>query len=103
MTPYDVAKLAEPPANGKAAIDAFFTSKGSTVYAILPRWPGREFTVKGVDSQQVKSVALLGGPAPLRWSKAAGGTSIQVPEVPPQLMSQPAWVLKIYTAGADSK
>ena len=29
MTPYDVAKLTEKPAGGKASIDAFFTVKGS--------------------------------------------------------------------------
>ena len=28
MTPYDVAKLTEAPAGGKASIDAFFTAKG---------------------------------------------------------------------------
>src|SRR5262249_818939 len=43
MTPYDVAKLAEAPSGGKAAIDAFFTTKGAAVYAVLPRWPGRQF------------------------------------------------------------
>ena len=33
-------------APGKASIEAFFTAKGKDVYAILPRWPGRRFTVK---------------------------------------------------------
>ena len=46
-TPYDVTKLTEKPAPGKASIDAFFTAKGKDVYAILPRWPGRRFTRQG--------------------------------------------------------
>jgi alpha-L-fucosidase len=95
MTPYDVSKLAEAPAGGKAAIDAFFTSKGGAVYAILPRWLGREFTVTGMNAAKVKSVALLGGAAALRFQAGAGGVSIQLPDLPPALMSQPAWVLKI--------
>ena len=95
MTPYDVAKMAEPPSAGKAAIDAFFTSKGGAIYAILPRWPGREFTVKGMDAKRVKSVALLGGPAGLSFQAASGGVSIRLPEIPAALMTQPAWVLKI--------
>ena len=37
------------PERGKASIEAFFTSKGGDLYAILPRWPGRQFTVKGYD------------------------------------------------------
>ncbi len=43
---YDLSKLIEAPHDGKAAIDAFFTAKGDDFYAILPRWPGREFVVK---------------------------------------------------------
>jgi alpha-L-fucosidase len=95
MTPYDVAKLTEAPSGGKAAIDAFFTSKGETVYAILPRWPGREFQVKGIDGRRVKSVALLGGRTQLRFRAAQGGVTVQLPEVPSKLMTQPAWVLKL--------
>jgi len=94
MTPYDVAKLAEAPAGGKAAIEAFFTSKGDTVYAILPRWT-REFTVKGLDAAKVKSVALLGGPTGLRTRAVQGGVAVQLPDMPEALMAQPAWVLKI--------
>jgi len=95
MTPYDVSKLAEAPSGGQAAIDAFFTAKGDTVYAILPRWPGRAFTVKGVDARRVKSVALVGGPAGLRFRPADGGVSVELPDVPAALMTQPAWVLRI--------
>lgn len=93
MSDYDVAKLTETPAAGKAAIDAFFTAKGNSVYAILPRWPGRSFTVKGAD--HTKSVALLGSPAPVRFKLQGGSVSIELPEMPPELMSQPAWVLKL--------
>jgi len=93
MTPYDVAKLTEAPMGGKASIDAFFTTKGSDVYAILPRWPGRQFTVKGV--QQVKSATLLGAKAALRSRPVAGGLTIELPDLPASLMTQPAWVVKL--------
>jgi alpha-L-fucosidase len=95
MTPYDVAKLTEPPAAGKASIEAFFTMKGGDLYAILPRWPGREFSVRGVVSRQVKSAALLGDTTPLKWRGAKDGVTIQFPEVPANLMTQPAWVVKL--------
>ena len=35
---YDVTKLTEKPEPGKAGIEAFFTTKGSDLYAILPHW-----------------------------------------------------------------
>jgi len=35
---YDVNKLTDKPEPGKAGIEAFFTTKGSDMYAILPQW-----------------------------------------------------------------
>jgi alpha-L-fucosidase len=90
---YDVTKLAGRPEPGKAAIEAFFTSKGSDVYAILPRWPGRRFVVKDVPG--VTGVTLLGGDAPLKFASVAGGISIELPDLPEALLAQPAWVLQI--------
>jgi alpha-L-fucosidase len=101
---YDVTKLAGRPEPGKAAIEAFFTSKGSDLYAILPRWPGRDrasvgqasrlsFTVKNVSG--VTGVTLLGSQAPLKFAVVPGGISIELPELPEALMAQPAWVLHI--------
>lgn len=92
---YDVSRLTEKPASGKAAIDAFFTAKGSDVYAILPRWPGKRFTVKDFDGSQLKSVVLLGSVAQVHFKAQGISVSIDVPEMPEDLMGQPAWVLKL--------
>jgi alpha-L-fucosidase len=91
---YDVAKLAEKPAPGKASIEAFFTAKGNDVYAILPRWPGRTFTIKEFGAGP-HSVALLGTSAAVRWKAHDGAVAIDLPEMPEDLMKQPAWVLKL--------
>src|SRR5580692_3285229 len=64
-TAYDVNSLVADPAPGKARIEAFFTTKGNDLYAILPRWPGRHFTVNDVGG--VKSVTLLGVETPLKF------------------------------------
>jgi alpha-L-fucosidase len=90
---YDVTKLAAKPQPGKAGIEAFFTAKGTDVYAILPRWPGRSFLVKDVAG--VKSVTLLGTSLPLRFKPAKDGVSIDLPDLPEELFHQPAWVLKL--------
>jgi alpha-L-fucosidase len=92
-TAYDVTKLASKPEPGKASIEAFFTSRGNDVYAILPRWPEGAFRVKDVTG--VKSVTLLGSPTPVKFSPASGGISIQLPALSEDLRPQPAWVLKI--------
>jgi alpha-L-fucosidase len=92
---YDVAKLAGKPEGGKASIEAFFTSKGGDLYAILPRWPGRQFTVRGYEGAKPASVTLLGVTAPLRFKAGAGSVTVELPELPEELLPQPAWVLKL--------
>ena len=91
---YDFSKLIEAPVDGKASIDAFFTAKGDNFYAILPRWPGRQFTLKGYTSAKPKTITLLGSTAPLRVKSAAGTLTVELPELPGELRAQSAWVLK---------
>jgi alpha-L-fucosidase len=43
---YDVRKLVDEPQPGEAHIEAFFTAKGSNVYAIVPRRPSQQFTFR---------------------------------------------------------
>ncbi|MGD0497772.1 MAG: alpha-L-fucosidase [Bryobacteraceae bacterium] len=92
-TAYDVSTLIDP-APGKARIETFFTSKGTDVYAILPRWPGRQFRITE-GGLQPKAVTLLGSTAPLHWTAAGGAVTIDLPELPQSLLAQPMWVLKV--------
>jgi alpha-L-fucosidase len=92
-TAYDVTKLVARPASGQASIEAFFTAKGDDIFAILPRWPGRSFRIN--DIANVRSVTMLGTSAPLKFKSARNGITIELPELPEELMAQPAWVLKL--------
>jgi alpha-L-fucosidase len=91
---YDFAKLIAAPQDGKASVDAFFTGKGDSFYAILPRWPGRQFTLKEYRGATPKSVRLLGSSAPLQFRFNNGTVTIELPELADALLAQPAWVLK---------
>ena len=90
---YDVTKLTSKPMEGKAGIEAFFTSKDNDLYAILPRWPERTFEVKDVTG--VRTVTLMGATAPLKFKASKGGVLVDLPRLPEDLLAQPAWVLKI--------
>lgn len=92
---YDVSKLTAKPEPGKASIEAFFTARGDNLYAILPRWPGKQFTVRDAGGLRVNSVTLLGSSTPLRHSTAGGSVTVQLPELPEELRAQPCWVLKL--------
>ena len=65
------------------------------MFAILPRWPGRRFTVKDAGALDVKSVTLLGGPGSLQFTKAGTSITVELPDLPEELLGQPAWVLKL--------
>jgi alpha-L-fucosidase len=91
-TAYDITKLAAKPEPGKAGIEAFFTKKGDSVYAILPRWPGRAFHMK--DLAGVKSVTLLGPNSTLKFKTGKDGVTVSMPDIPEELLTQPAWVLQ---------
>ena len=90
---YDVTKLIERSTDGKASIEAFFTSKGDEIYAILPHWSGHTLVIK--DLSGAKSVVLLGSSTPLKSKSSKTGLSIELPALPEDLRQQPAWVLKI--------
>ena len=90
---YDVNRLIEKAAAGKASIEAFFTTKGDSLYAILPQWSGHNLVIKNVEN--ARSVSLLGSEAPLKFRPSKAGLSIELSELPAELRAQPAWVLKI--------
>jgi alpha-L-fucosidase len=93
QTPYDLSHLVAKPDLGRASIEAFFTTKGSDLFAILPRWPGHSFDLKGVTG--VKSVMLLGSATPLTFKVMGSGVAIELPDLAEELRQQPAWVLKV--------
>ena len=90
---YDVTQLIDKSSDGKASIEAFFTEKGDSVYAILPHWFRHTLAIKDLDS--ARSVTLLGSATQLKFKGSKHGLSIELPDLPEELYGQPAWVLKI--------
>jgi alpha-L-fucosidase len=90
---YDVTQLIDKSGDGKASIEAFFTEKGDSVYAILPHWSRRSLLIKDLDS--AKLVSLLGSATRVKFKGSKNGLSIELPDLPEELYGQPAWVLKI--------
>ena len=93
-TAYDVNSSLPIPPPGKAAIEAFFTAKGDDL-----RHPSAlarpSLHLKDFDGSKLKSVQLLGTTTALRFKKHAGLVTIELPELPEELLAQPAWVLKL--------
>ncbi len=84
---YDFANLIDAPRDGSASIEAFFTAKGDSVYAILPRWPGRRFTLKEPGGAKPKSVELLGATSPLHFQANGNSVTVELPNLPAELLA----------------
>ncbi len=92
---YDLTELVDSPPSGTARIDAFFTSKGSDVYAILTRWPSGDFVIKGVKPEGVQA-QLLETKEALKITPAKDGLAVRLPAyLPGKYQSRNAYVVKL--------
>jgi alpha-L-fucosidase len=97
FTKYDIMELTGlAPVNGQARKQALFTVKGSTLYAILPNWPGKTFVINHVHSNPNTTVQLLGVPGTLNFSAKKGNLVVKMPQLSvDQMPCQYAWTLKL--------
>lgn len=95
MTRYDVTDFIERKKPDQAVIEAFFTSKGADVFAIIPGWPGSQFTLKNVAAGQGMAASLLGG-GDLRWSARGNDVVLDMPPAPGDASkAQHAYVIRL--------
>ncbi len=94
---YDITQLVGMAAHeGQARKQAFLTTKPGVLYAILPRWPGKTFTLKGIPSAPGMSVKMLGVDSELDFKSIDGDLVIEMPPLGPgEPPSDYAWTLKI--------
>jgi alpha-L-fucosidase len=72
------------------AEDVRFTRKGATIYAIALAWPSSgQLTIKALGRQtgsplagEIAKVELLGGKAPVKWTRDASGLHVDLPATP---------------------
>ena len=80
-TEYDIAAITAKPAGGRAGIEAFFTAKGDTVFAILPWWPSRPLVLEDVRPSARTAVRMLGTDKTVKWKPVDGGIVVEVPQL----------------------
>ncbi len=95
---YDIMKLVgNKPVDNQARKEAFFTTNDGILYAILPVWPGKTFTLKDVQLAGGDPTALLLGlDASLPCAFDGKNLTITMPQLnPDQLPCKYAWTLRI--------
>ncbi|HQI26972.1 MAG TPA: alpha-L-fucosidase C-terminal domain-containing protein, partial [Sedimentisphaerales bacterium] len=79
MAKYDINELTSKPTADKAVIEAFFTTKGDTLYVITPRWPGEKLVMKDIEVSPNTVVTMLGVAQSIRWDRSGSDLTIHVP------------------------
>jgi alpha-L-fucosidase len=92
---YDISMLVDNPPAGYARVDAFFTAKDDSVYAILPRWPNGEFILNDAVAPAGSRISLLETGQELQWRGEGGRIIIKLPEAPPYSSPRQAYVIKM--------
>jgi alpha-L-fucosidase len=79
---YDVETLTLNPGPGDARKEVLFTRKGETLYAIVPRYPRGELTLRGVRLAKGARVTLLGSRhQSVSWRQRGGDLVIAAPAI----------------------
>jgi alpha-L-fucosidase len=93
---YDIAVLTRKPSAGRAAVEAFFTAKGNTLYAILPRWRSGSLVLEDVRPSEQTVVTMLGSGKALKWRPIDGGIVVELPQLSiDELPCEHAYTIKL--------
>lgn len=97
MVKYELLEqVGHAPRDGRAVKQAFFTQKPDALYAILAGWPGRTFTLRGVDLPADATVTLLGAAGGLPVARTGGDVVVTLPDFGPEgAPCHHAYVLKL--------
>jgi len=97
MIKYDLMNQIGFDAKGGVAVkQAFFTKKPDALYAILPGWPGKEFTLRNIKVPAGFQVTMLGWNQPVSAKTQGTNLVIQMPTPGPEdLPCRHAYTLKI--------
>lgn len=101
---YDIKQMTTIRDDGLAYVEAFFTRKGDTLYAIVPRWPKDKLVLKRVPASTETKVTMLGADTPLRWKRAEGNVVIEVPRLTvDEAPCRHAYVLKLTSVAEEQR
>lgn len=96
MAGYNVANLVKPV--GKyAAIEAFFTTKGKDLYAILPAYVPK-FTLRNIKLPAATEISVLGSTAKITFTTSGNDTVIDLSPARPGELSSELPVIKMKDA-----
>jgi alpha-L-fucosidase len=98
MVPYNILKETIQPDSGQAVKEIFFTRKGTSIFAIVPKWPGNALVINGIGvTRQPSSVTFLQTGQSLKIQRKGTALQITMPPYDPN----GRWVNEAYVFKID--
>jgi alpha-L-fucosidase len=91
-----ILKLMVNPEPGYATKEIIFTSKDDSLFAMTPRWPGKELVIKDVSPSKDCTVELLATGEKLEWKKSDGNMVIEMPDFDPNKIAPEMQYLYVF-------
>lgn len=78
-----ILKQTIDPEPGYAVKELLFTQKGGTLYAISPKWPGKNLVINDLQATKNTEITLLATGQKLDWVNREGNLVIEMPDYNP--------------------
>jgi len=78
-----ILKQTVDPEPGYAVKELFFTYKDGNLFAISPKWPGKELVIKNFQAEKNATVRILTTDQSLKWRNKKGNLVIEMPDYDP--------------------
>lgn len=89
MSGFDILKITLHPEDGQAVKEVFFTWKNDELFAITPKWPGKELILKDIDPDNKTSVTFIETGEELSWTEMGNHMVIELPDFKPGKFDNP--------------
>jgi alpha-L-fucosidase len=86
MTGFDILKETVAPEKGQAFKEVFFTQKADSLFAITPRWPGKELVIRNIRAGKESRVTWLATGQSLKWKNKGESLMISMPAFNPNAL-----------------
>ncbi len=83
MTQFNILEQTVAPPPGQARKEVLFTFKDGNLYAIAPKWPGKELRLRDVQAGSNTTVTFLATRATLPWRTEGSDLIVTLPEFDP--------------------
>ncbi len=76
--PDPIIEMSIMPRPGQSVKELYFTRKDDTLYAFMPKWPGKTLMVKNVTLSKTSTIKMLGSEKAINWQQKGNNVEVDL-------------------------